>query len=87
MYQKKVPDQIEAIQYTDNVDEILAFVGDYTHYVQSPHYLVIQKPDGNVILQPGDYICRKVTSNTHNRSYACPGKIWEELMEPTGVLA
>lgn len=88
-YQKKSPDMIDAIQYKgDNVAEILTFIGTYNshnvHYYPdgSVYALVVHKPDGNVTLHTGDYICRKVTTDTHNRAYSCLQTIWEENMEP-----
>lgn len=87
-YQKKSPDLIDALQYTgDNVAEILIFISNAESHSTHARILVVHKSDGSVMLHPGDYICRKVTTDTYNRSYACPGHVWESLMEPERVSA
>lgn len=72
----KKPVVIEAIQYlTDNIFEIIEFLGDFPHsYLPSDQILVLRTLEGDMLVKHGDFVIK----GAFGEFYPCKPDIFKE---------
>ena len=72
----KRPIEIEAIQFfTENIEKILNFLGDFPHkYVASEEMLIISTLEGDLLVRYGDYIIKGI----YGEFYPCKPEIFKD---------
>jgi hypothetical protein len=72
----KKPIEIEAVQFfTENIEQILNFLGDFPHkYVASEEMLIISTLEGDLLVRYGDYIIKGI----YGEFYPCKPEIFKD---------